>query len=131
MTALVRLKLYSSLKLLDGYYITISIHTCKYWRTEQVRITYEWFSGRYDGLENYGCGLSRIVSEGPKFYAFVVRTPERRAYKICNIKGITLNYNKFLIVIFNSIRKLIMERERWEQEDEEEEKTTETVKSTF
>jgi len=62
-----------------------------------------------------------FVSGGSKFYAYVVHTLEGRAYEICEVKGITLNYNNSLIVNFNSIRKLIMERERWEQEEEEEE----------
>jgi len=44
------------------------------------------------------------------------------AHEICKVKGITLNYNNSLIVNFNSVMKLIMERERREQEEEREEK---------
>jgi len=81
-----------------------------------------------DELESYGRGsyIESFVSENPKFYAYVVCTSEERAHEICKVKGITLNYNNSLIVNFNSIRKLIMKRERREQK-EEEEKTTGTA----
>jgi len=68
---------------------------------------------------------------GPKFYAYVVCTPEERAHKICKIKDITLNYNNFLTVNLNSIRKLIMEKERRKQEEEKEGEMIRSVKSMF
>jgi len=51
-------------------------------------------------LESYGRGsyIESFVSRDPKFYAYVVRTPEGRAHEICKIKDITLNYNNSLIV---------------------------------
>jgi len=66
---------------------------------------------------------NRLYQEARNF----TRMPEERAHEICKIKGITLNYNNSLIVNFNSIRKLIMEREKQEQEEEREEKTTGTA----
>lgn len=73
-------------------------------------------------LESYGRGsyIESFVSGGPKFYAYVVRTAEGRTHKICKIKGTTLNYKNSLVVNFNSIRKLILERDRREEEEEEE-----------
>jgi len=82
-----------------------------------------------DKLDSYGRSsyIESFISGGLKFYAYVVRTPEH-AHEICKLKGITLNYNNFLIVNFNSIKKLMMEKERQEQEEEkEEEETTETA----
>jgi len=69
-----------------------------------------------DEFESYGRGshIESFVSGGPKFYAYVVRTSEGRAHEIYKVKGITLNYNNSLIVNFNSIRKLIMKREKRE-----------------
>jgi len=66
--------------------------------------------------------IESFMSGGPKFYAYVVCTPDGRTREICKVKGITLTYNNSLIVNFN-IKKLIMERERQEQEETEEEAT--------
>jgi len=54
-----------------------------------------------DKLESYGRGsyIESFVSGGPKFYVYVVCTPERRVHEICKVKGMTLNYNNSLIVI--------------------------------
>lgn len=76
-------------------------------------------------LESYGRGsyIESFVSGGPKFYAYVVCTAEGRTHKICKIKGTTSNYKNSLVVNFNSIRKLILKRDRREEEEEEEETT--------
>ena len=77
-----------------------------------------------DELESYGRGsfIELFVSGGPKFYAYVVRTPEGRRHEICRVKEITLNYKNSYIINFNSIRKLIIDNER-EIRDQEEEET--------
>ena len=78
-----------------------------------------------DELESYGRGsfIESFVSGGPKFYAYVVRTPEGRRHEICKVKGITLNYKNSCIINFNSIRKLIIDNERERRDEEEEEET--------
>jgi len=128
-TALARLKLYSYLELLDKRVLYYDTDSCIYVSTGEPN-EYEPHTGNFlgdmtDELESYGHGsyIESFVSGGPKFYAYVVRTPEGRTREICKVKGITLNYNNSLIVNFNSIRKLIMERERQEQEETEEEAT--------
>ena len=77
-----------------------------------------------DELESYGRGsfIESFVSGGPKFYVYVVRTPEGRRHEICKVKGIRLNYKNSCIINFNSIRRLIIDNER-EKCDEEEEET--------
>jgi len=84
-----------------------------------------------DELKSYGRGndIESFVSGGPKFYEYVVRISEGHASFrfIWKVKGITLNYNNFLIINFNSIRKLIMERERREQEEERKKESTGTA----
>jgi len=131
-TALARLKLYSYLELLDKRVLYCDTDSCIYISTGDPN-EYEPHTGNFlgdmtDELKSYGRGsyIESFVSGGPKFYAYVVRTPEGRTREICKVKGITLNYNNSLIVNFNSIRKLIMERERREQEETEEEEGSET-----
>jgi len=127
-----RLKLYSYLELLDRR--VLYYDSCIYVSTGEPN-EYEPHTGNFlgnmtDELESYGRGyIESFVSGGPKFYAYVVCTPEGRAHEICKVKGIILNYNNSLIVNFNNVRKLIMERERREQEEEkeEEEETTGTA----
>jgi len=132
-TALARLKLYSCLELLDRRVLYYDTDLCIYIYISTGKPNkYEPHTGNFLGdmtnkFESYGHGsyIESFVSGGPKFYAYVVRTPEGRAHEICKVKGITLNYNNSLIINFNSIRKSIMERERREQEGEEREEEDE------
>jgi len=76
-----------------------------------------------DELESYDRGsyIESFVLESPKFYAsFVCRKDARIKFVRYNVKFIIT-----LIMNFNSIRKLIIERERQEQEKEEKEETAE------
>ena len=83
-----------------------------------------------DELESYGCGsyIESFVSSGPKFYAYIIRTPKRRTHEICKIKDITLNYKNSLIFNFNNIKKLIVENEKERREAKEE---TERIDDKF
>ena len=82
-----------------------------------------------DELESYGNGsyIESFVSGGPKFYAYVVRTPDGIARETCKVKGITLNYSNSRFINFNSIRSLILERERQEEGEDEENRGREPV----
>ena len=127
-TAQARLILYKYLEKLGSRVLYCDTDSCIYVnRGEQSE--YEPRTGNFlgdmtDELESYGRGsfIESFVSGGPKFYAYVVRTPEGRRHEICKVKGITLNYKNSRIINFNSIRKLIIDNER-ERRDEEEEET--------
>ena len=106
------------------------MYLCKERRTERIRAAYGEFSGRYDGQTRElrtGQFIESFVSGGPKFYAYVVRTPEGNRHEICKVKGITLNYKNSRIINFNGIRKLIMDNEKERRDKEEEEETGEAV----
>ncbi|XP_011859145.1 PREDICTED: uncharacterized protein LOC105556661 [Vollenhovia emeryi] len=115
-TAQARLKLYEYLELLDRRVLYYDTDSCIYVSTgepdEYEPRTGNFLSDMTDELESYGRGsyIESFVSGGPKFYAYIVRTPEGRTREVCKIKGITLNYNNSLIVNFNSIRKLLTDR---------------------
>ena len=70
-----------------------------------------------DELESYGRGsfIEAFVSGGPKFYAYVVRTPDGRRCEICKIKGIRLNFENSQLINFNTIYRLLLNREREER----------------
>ncbi|KYN13280.1 hypothetical protein ALC57_14529, partial [Trachymyrmex cornetzi] len=133
-TVLARLKLYEHLELLNRRVLYYDTDSCIYISTGDPN-EYEPRTGNFlgdmiDELESYGRDsyIELFVSAGPKFYAYVVRTPEDRLYEICKVKGITLNYKNSLRVNFDSIRRLITENERErygvEEEEEEEEETS-------
>ncbi|XP_018371345.1 PREDICTED: uncharacterized protein LOC108766509 [Trachymyrmex cornetzi] len=112
-TALARLKLYEHLELLNRRVLYYDTDSCIYISTGDPN-EYEPRTGNFlgdmtDELESYGCDsyIESFVSAGPKFYAYVVRTPEDRLHEICKVKGITLNYKNSLRVNFDSIRRLI------------------------
>jgi len=68
--------------------------------------------------------ISSFVSNGPKFYAYIVCIPEGYKHKICKIKDIIFNNKNSLILNFNNIKKLIIENEREKRETKEMEGST-------
>jgi len=95
--ALARLKLYSYLESLDRRVLYYDIDSCIYVSTGEPN-EYESHTGNFlsdmtSKLENYrrDSYIESFVSRGLKFYAYVIRT-EERAFEICKVKSITLNY---------------------------------------
>lgn len=84
--------------------------------------TGNFLSDLKDEFESYGRGsfIQSFVSGGPKFYEYIVRTSEGRLHEICKVKGITLNYNSNNIINFNSIKDMIIARERHQRKDSKE-----------
>ncbi|KYN29421.1 hypothetical protein ALC57_01133 [Trachymyrmex cornetzi] len=124
-TALARLKLYDYLEKLDKRVLYYDTDSCIYLSTGEPN-EYEPRTGNFlgdmtDELESYGRGnyIESFVSSGPKFYAYIVRTPEGRTHEVCKIKGITLNFKNSIVLNFNSIKKLIEENERKRREAED------------
>jgi len=124
-TAQARLKLYEYLERLDQRVLYYDTDSCIYLSTGAPN-EYEPSTGNFlgdmtDELESYGRGsyIESFVSGGPKFYAYVVRTPDERTHEVCKIKGITLNYSNYLAVNFNSIKSLILQRENEQSEEKE------------
>nr|XP_012222209.1 PREDICTED: uncharacterized protein LOC105672077 [Linepithema humile] len=126
-TALARLVLYKYLERLDRRVLYYDTDSCIYVSSGDPS-EYEPRTGNFLGdmtneLESYGSGsyIEAFVSGGPKFYAYVVRTPEGLTHEVCKVKGITLNFANSCLVNFNSIRELILQKEREEREKESEE----------
>ncbi|XP_070167752.1 uncharacterized protein [Polyergus mexicanus] len=97
-TAQARLTLYSYLERLDRRVLYYDTDSCIYVSSGDPN-EYEPRSGNFlgdmtDELESYGSGsyIEAFVSGGPKFYAYVVRSPDGRTHEACKVKGITLNY---------------------------------------
>ncbi|KYN11067.1 hypothetical protein ALC57_16785 [Trachymyrmex cornetzi] len=92
-TALARLKLYDYLEKLDKRVLYYDTGSCIYLSTGEPN-EYEPRTGNFlgdmtDELESYGRGsyIESFVSGGPKFYSYIVRTPEGRTHEVCKIKG--------------------------------------------
>ncbi|XP_071581363.1 uncharacterized protein [Temnothorax nylanderi] len=124
-TAQARLKLYEYLEALDRRVLYYDTDSCIYLSTGDPN-EYEPRTGNFlgdmtDELESYGCGtyIEKFVSGGPKFYAYIICTPDGRTVESCKVKGITLNYKNSLAVNFNSIKNLIIQREREGRGEEE------------
>lgn len=64
-----------------------------------------------DELCDYGSGsfIKRFVSGGPKFYGYLVQTPDGREIASCKVKGIGLNYKNGQKINFESICRLVRE----------------------
>ncbi|KAL6419605.1 hypothetical protein ACFW04_013693 [Cataglyphis niger] len=131
-TAQARLKLYSYLECLNRRVLYYDTDSCIYKSSgdphEYVLSTGNFLGDMTDELESYSRGsyIEAFVSGGPKFYVYVVRTPDSRTHKCCKIKGIILNYKNSQLVNFNSIKNLLIAKEKmWENKDSEE-VTTET-----
>ncbi|KAL6421672.1 hypothetical protein ACFW04_014487 [Cataglyphis niger] len=79
-----------------------------------------------DELESYGSSsyIEAFVSGGPKFYVYIVRTPDGRTHESCKVKDITLNYENSLLVNFNSIRDLLLAKETENEENDEKAETS-------
>ncbi|XP_025159877.1 uncharacterized protein LOC112589711 [Harpegnathos saltator] len=75
-------------------------------------------------LESYGQGsyIESFVSGGPKFYAYVVRTPQDKIHEVCKVKGITLNFETSKYINFSSIKNLLVTNKIPIDENEEEKK---------
>ena len=117
-TAQARLKLYEDLERLDRrvlYYDTDScIYTSNNDPDEYEPRTGNFLGDMTDELESYGSGsfIEAFVSGGPKFYAYVVRTPDGRRCETCKIKGIKLNSENSRLLNFNSIYRLLLNKEK-------------------
>lgn len=95
-TAQARLKLYEYLECLDRRVLYYNTDFCIYVSTGNPN-EYESFTGNFlgnmtDKLESYGHGsyIEKFVSGDPKFYAYIVRTPDGCIHETCKVKGITL-----------------------------------------
>ncbi|EFN85139.1 hypothetical protein EAI_03501, partial [Harpegnathos saltator] len=78
-----------------------------------------------DELESYGQDsyIETFISGGPKFYSYVVCTPQGRTHDVCKVKGITLNFENSRYINFNSIKNLLIAEKIAENEkDDEKEK---------
>lgn len=110
-TAQARLKLYSYLEQLKErvlYCDTDSIIFIS--RTDEWEPCCGKFLGDLtDELTKHGVGsyIQSFVSGGPKFYAYLVRTPNDKVDEVCKVKGITLNYNNSRHINYESVRDLI------------------------
>ena len=135
-TAQARLILYGYLDKLDKRVLYYDTDSCIYVSNGDP-LEYEPSTGNFlgdmtDELESYGRGsyIESFVSGGPKFYAYVVRTPEGLSHEVCKVKGITLNFANSRLVNFNSIKEILLRKEREEAssdaEEEEEEESRET-----
>src|SRR5436190_11168643 len=129
-TAQARLKLYSYLERLDRrvlYYDTDScIYVSRGHPGEYEPPTGNFLGDLTDELESYGRGsyIEAFVSGGPKFYAYVVRSPDGRLHETCKVKGIYLNFENSQKINFNSIRNLLLSKEKeWTNNENEEEET--------
>ena len=127
-----RLVLYEYLDRLDRRVLYYDTDSCIY-VSSGVPEEYESRTGNFlgdmtDELESYGPGsyIEAFVSGGPKFYAYVVRTPEGQTREVCKVKGITLNFENSCLINFNSIKTLLLRKERATQEEEEETDVQET-----
>ena len=123
-TAHARMVLYSYLEKLDRRVLYYDTDSCIYVSSGDPR-EYEPRTGNFlgdmtDELESYGRGsfIESFVSGGPKFYAYVVRTPEGGVHEICKVKGITLNFANSRLINFNSIKNLLLSRESESQGEE-------------
>jgi len=86
--ALVRLKLYSYLELLDIDVLYYNIDSCIYVSTGEPN-EYELHTENFLGDERtreLWIVTESFVLGWPKFYAYIVHTPEKRAHEICKIK---------------------------------------------
>lgn len=110
-TAQARLKLYSYLERLNRRVLYCDTDSVIF-----VSKNGEWeppcgkFLGDLtDELEEYGNGsyIQSFVSGGPKFYAYLVHTPNGEVKEVCKVKGITLNYNNSRYINYQSVRDLI------------------------
>ncbi|XP_077270142.1 uncharacterized protein LOC143901589 [Temnothorax americanus] len=92
-TAQARLKLYDCLEALDRRVLYYDTDSCIYVSTGDPN-EYEPRTGNFlgdmtDELESYGNGsyIEKFVSGGPKFYAYIVRTPDERTVESSKVKG--------------------------------------------
>ena len=136
-TAQARLKLYEYLERLDRRVLYYDTDSCIYVSTGDPN-EYEPRTGNFlgdmtDELESYGRGsyIEEFVSGGPKFYAYIVRTPDGGIHETCKVKGITLNYENSRRVNFNSIKQLLLAREKTRENEDSEEEDETTINLRF
>lgn len=122
-----RLKLYSYLERLDHRILYYDTDSCIYVSTgnpdEYEPRTGNFLGDMTDELKSYSRDsyIEAFVSGGPKFHAYVVRTPEGRVHKVYKVKDISLNYEDSRLVNFISIRNLLLTRERLQENTDNEE----------
>ncbi|XP_025163157.1 uncharacterized protein LOC112590523 [Harpegnathos saltator] len=134
-TAQARLKLYEYLEKLDRRVLYYDTDSCTYVSTGDPN-EYEPRTGNFlgdmtDELENHGQGsyIEAFISGGPKFYSYVVRTPQGRTHEVCKVKGITLNFENSRYINFSSIKNLLIagkitENEKDDEREEDSRKTS-------
>ncbi|KAL6417642.1 hypothetical protein ACFW04_012600 [Cataglyphis niger] len=125
-TTQARLTLYSYLERLERRVLYYDTDSCIYVSgdpNEYEPCTGNFLGDMTDELESYGSYIETFVSDGQKFYAYIIRTPDGRTHKSCKAKGITLNYENSQLVNFNSIRNLLSAKET---ENEKNDKRAET-----
>ncbi|XP_036147283.1 uncharacterized protein LOC118647134 [Monomorium pharaonis] len=100
-TAQARLVLYSYLEKLDKRALYCDTDSCIY-LSSGVPNEYEPRTGNFlgdmtDKLESYGSGsfIESFVSGGPKFYAYVVCTPQGNTHEVCKVKARKKNVIEF------------------------------------
>lgn len=136
-TALARLKLYEYLERLDRRVLYYDTDSCIFISTgdlnEYVPPTGNFLGDMTDELESYGRSsyIEAFVSGGPKFYAYIVRTPEGNTHETCKVKGITRNYENSRRINFNTIKRLLLAREKETQENSKEENSEISINLRF
>ena len=65
-------------------------------------------------LGEYGPGsyISHFVSAGPKFYTYIVKSPNGQTHEICKVKGLTLNASIDGKVNYDSIKSLVLDKDK-------------------
>ena len=113
-TAQARLKLYSYLERLGRRILFCDTDSCIYVNKAGIGEceppTSRFLGDLTDELAERGAGsyISSFVSEGPKFYAYIVRKPDGTTDEICKVKGIMLNYANSQHVNYDEIRSFVM-----------------------
>ena len=74
--------------------------------------TGRFFGDMTDELECYQADsyISHFTSAGPKFSAYIVKTPNGQTHEVCKVKGLTLNSSTDSKVNYNSIKSLVMNK---------------------
>lgn len=63
--------------------------------------------------------IKLFVSDGPKVYAYVMRTLEGDRREVCKIKDVTLNFTNPRMINFKTVKNLLLALEKRKGEEEE------------
>ena len=66
-----------------------------------------------DALEYFepGSYISYFTSAGPKFYAYIVKSPNGQTHEISKVKGLTLNSSTDNKVNYDRIKSLVLNKD--------------------